>query len=172
MRFLHRADKNKTPIIDANTIILSKIDIKKGDMTFGQRIELGKILASDADEVEKFEKVFFCLHKFTPKKNDYLLLVDYFKEIVEGLKFWIDTEATMLVYEPSVEEKKAGVKELMQNIGEIGTIKALAKAYSQDPDTITDCWKYSKVFGILFTDLEEYKYQVNYNKVIESKYKS
>lgn len=152
-------------------VIKSKINIKAGEMTFGQRIELGKIAASEDSEKEKFEKVFKCLHKYTPNEKDYAKLMDYFKEIIEGLKYWIDTEAVMLKYEPTPEEKRAGVKELMQNIGEIGTIKALAKAYGQDPDTITDCWKYSKVFGILYTDLEESKFQTRYNKVIEDKYK-
>lgn len=149
---------------------LVKIDVKAGNMSFGQRIELGKIMASEADEVGKFEKVFLCLHNFTPKEKDYLSLVDYFKEIVVGLKFWIETEATMLVYEPTPEEKRAGVKELMQNIGEFGTIKALAKAYSIDPDEVLK-WKYAKVFGILYTDLEESKFQTRYNKVIEDKFK-
>ena len=151
-------------------IILSKIDIKAGNMTFGQRIELGKVLASEGNEVEKFKKVFVCLHSFTPKEKEYLSLVDYFKEIVIGLKFWIDTEATMLAYEPTPEEKRAGVKELALKIGEFGTIKALAKAYSTDPDEIL-LWKYAKVFGILYTDLEESKFQTRYNKVIEDKFK-
>ena len=154
----------------ASNVIKSKIDVKAGNLTFGQRIELGKIMASDANEVEKFEKVFMCLHNFTPKQKEYMGLVDYFKEIVLGLKFWIDTEATMLVYEPTPEEKRAGIKELTHNIGEFGTIKALAKAYSQDPDEIL-LWKYAKVFGILYTDLEEYNFSARYNKVIENKFK-
>jgi len=53
----------------------------------------------------------------------------------------------------------------------MGTVKALAKAYAKDPDEIFK-WKYSKVFGILYSDLEEHKFRQRYNKVIEQKYKS
>ena len=149
---------------------LVHINIKSGDMNFGQRIELGKIAAMDCSELEKFEKVFICLHKFKPTLKECSDLLDYFTEIIEGLKFWIDQEITLLKYKPSIEEKRAGVKELSEKIGEFGTIKALAKAYGKDPDEIL-LWKYGKVFGILFTDLEEHKFQVRYNKVIESKFK-
>jgi len=152
-----------------SNVIKSKIDIKAGDITFGQRIELGKILANnDYPELIKLEKVFMCLHGFQPKPKDYLSLMHYFSLIADGLKHWIEVESIMLKHEPTYEEKQAGIKELTKNIEEFGTVKALAKAYSQDPDEIL-LWKYSKVFGILYTDLEEYKYQVRYNKVIQKK---
>jgi len=149
---------------------LIHIDVKAGDMTFGQRIDLGKILSSEDNEIDKFEKTFICLHNFKPRPKDYMNLIEYFKKIVTGLKFWIETELVMLKYDPTEEEKRAGVKELMEKIGEFGTIKALAKAYNTDPDIILT-WKYSKVFGILHTDLEESKFQSKYQKVIENKFK-
>ena len=160
-----------TPTFLAPPKKLKHINIKSGDMTFGQRIELGKIMVSEVSEIEKFNKVFVCLHGFTPGIKDYLKLIDYFKEIIEGLKFWIEQEVTLLKFEPSPEELRAGVREMSEKIGEFGTIKALAKAYNKDPDEILQ-WKYGKVFGILYTDLEEYKFQKRYNKVIESKFKS
>lgn len=146
------------------------IDIKSGELTFGQRIDLGKILANDTSSLEKFQKVFECLHKFKPIESEYPKLLDYFTEIIEGIKFWIECETTMLKYDPSSEEIQAGVKELSKNTGEFSTVKALAKAYHKDPDEILK-WEYGKVFGILYTDLEEHKFQLRYNKVIESKYK-
>lgn len=139
-------------------------------MTFGQRIELGEIFESSSDEVIKFEKVFVCLHEYKPKPTEYIKLIDYFNEIVSGIMFWIEQESTLLKYEPSQEELAAGVKDLSAKIGEFGTIKALAKAYGQDPDDILK-WNYGKVFGILYTDLEEHKFQKAYNKVLERKHK-
>ena len=47
MLFTNQSDKTKTAKNDINSVIKSKIDIKAGNMTFGQRIELGKILASE-----------------------------------------------------------------------------------------------------------------------------
>ena len=145
-----------------------KIDIKSGKMTFGQRIELGSIFSSEESEIDKFEKVFRCLHSFTPNPVDYEFLIEYLNDVISGIKFWIEKETTLLVYEPTPEELRAGVRELSRKVGEFGTIKALAKAYSKDPDEVLK-WEYGKVFGILYTDLEEYKFQVRYNKVIESK---
>src|ERR1035437_9486303 len=99
---------------------LTHIDIKKGDMNFGQRIELGKIISTESSELEKFEKVFVCLHEFKPEPKEYESLLVYFGEIIEGLKHWIELEAVMLKYEASEDEKKAGVKELSEKIGEFG----------------------------------------------------
>ncbi len=153
------------------TILNNKIDIRAGKMTFGQRIELGKIFQSEESEVSKFELVFECLHEYRPDVKDYKKLFGYFEEIIEGVRFWIEHETALLKYEPTSEELSAGVKELSQRIGEFGTIKALAKNYSKDPDEIL-AWEYAKVFGILYTDLEESKYQRRYNKIMERKYKN
>lgn len=165
-----KSNKNKG-CSSASKVILSKIDIKSGDMTFGKRIELGEIFQSEISEIEMFEKVFECLHQYKPKASDYEKLLGYFSDIVEGIRYWLEAETTMLQYEPSSEEMQAGIKELSTKIGEYGTIKALAKAYSKDPDEVLE-WKYSKVFGILYTDLEEFKYQKAYNKVLERKSKA
>jgi len=145
-----------------------RIDIKAGKMNFGHRIQLGKILASDSGEFEKIESIFICLHGFKPRSTSYKKYVTYFKDITEGIRFWMGKEVELLNYEPTPEEKRAGVKDLSKKVGEFGTVKALAKAYSKDPDEVLK-WEYGKVFGILYTDLEEYKFQVRYNKVIESK---
>jgi len=159
--------QKETPIQDKK---MSKIDIKGGKLTFGQRIELGKIFQSSENEIVKFEKVFECLHKFKPKATQYKKLLPYFQDIIEGIAFWIEKEQTMLKYEPTAEEMSAGIIELTKKIGEFGTIKALAKNYSKDPDEILE-WEYGKVFGILYTDFEEYEFQKRYDKVIEKKYK-
>ena len=146
------------------------IDIKGGKLTFGQRIELGKLYQSQVSEIEKFEQTFQILHQYTPKTRDYKSLINYFNQIIEGITHWIQQETTLLNYEPSAEEIQAGIKDLSEKIGEFGTVKALAKAYGTDPDAVYG-WKYGKVFGILYTDLEEYKFSQRYNKVLERKHK-
>lgn len=140
---------------------MSKIDVKAGDLTFGQRIEIGKILTSGAPDIEKFENVFKCMYGYIPKASEYSELIDVFNEIMEGIAFWTEKENTLLKHEPTAKQKRAGIKELSAKIGEFGTVKALAKSYNCDPDIILT-WKYGKVFGILYTDLEEYKYNQRY----------
>lgn len=148
---------------------IKEIDIEGGKLTFGQRIDLGKLMCSEYSEVEKFEKTFEILHEVKLKISEYKKHIDYFATIIEGLKFWSEQEATLLKYEPTQEEKQAGIKDFSQKVGEFATVKALAKAYSKDPDEILN-WEYGKVFGILYTDLEEHKFNVRYNKVLEAKY--
>lgn len=146
-----------------------KVDVKGGKMTFSQRIALGKAIEAK-DEYVAMKEIIKALHRIDVKLKDIVRLKDYLTEIVDGIVFWIERENQMLNYEPTIEERQAGVLQLSEKIGYFGTIKALAKNYSREPDEILN-WEYGKVFGILYTDLEEYKYQKRYNKVLESKWK-
>ena len=146
------------------------IDVKGGELTFGQRIGLGELFASDKTDIEKFEETFLILHNQKPDTKEYKDILEYFTQIIEGISFWVEQESTMLKYEPTPEEIKAGIRDLSKEIGEFGTVKALAKAYNTDPDVILT-WKYGKVFGILYTDLREHMYSRRFQKVLESKNK-
>jgi len=153
--------------------MLERIDIKAGDLTYGQRIELGNLYASQKSEVDKFKETFHILHNvkidFSNLKQ-MKMYVEYFQQIVDGLQFWFEKEKTLLEYIPEPEEVRAGIKELGEKVGYFGAIKTLAKNYSQDPDDILE-WKYGKVFGIIYTDFEEFKYQKRLNKQYEQKLK-
>lgn len=145
------------------------IDIKAGKMTYGQRIELGIILSNkDKNDFELFSEVFMCLYGRVPKALSIPKYMDFFKEVIEGIVFWIERETSMLKYEPTGDELRAGIKELGEKVGDLGTIKSLAKAYNKDPDEIFN-WEYGKVFGILYTDLEESKYRKKYQDIINNK---
>ena len=149
--------------------MLTKVDIKGGKLTFRQRISLGEILTSGESEYEIFESCLLCLHKDIEVICD-IWHVKYFQEITEGVNEWMEKERILLHYEPSQEEISAGIKDLSEKIGEYGTIKSIAKSFHTDPDIVLD-WEYGKVFGILWSDLEEYKYMKRYNKQLERKYK-
>ena len=167
MKAINSKNEGKPSLKD---VIKSKINIKAGEMTFGQRIEVGKIIETESDGIVQAISIMQCLHNFRPNYKQLLKLQPYLVEISDGFKFWIDTEATLLKYDPTIEEKQAGIKELAEKTGELGTVKAMAKAFSKDPDEIL-LWKYGKVFGILLSDLEECKFNRRYDKVIEAKYK-
>jgi hypothetical protein len=154
-------------------IILSKIDVKAGELTYGQRIDLGELFASQKDDVEKFRQTFQILHNTAPdfsNAEEMKTRLAYYTEIIDGMKFWIEKEKQLLDYKPEPEEIRAGIKELSEKTGAYGTIKAIAKNYAKDPDEILQ-WKYGKVFGILYTDLEEYNYSKRLHKQYEQKYR-
>lgn len=152
-----------------------KVDVKSGDITYGSYIAVRGLLAEAKEyDLEFIVSVIKSIHKdYKYVVGDLTLIkamVKYFNNIVEGVAHWAEQEREMLAYEPSEEEIRAGVKDYSQKVGEFATVKALAKNYGKDPDEVLE-WKYSKVFGILYTDLEEYKYNQRYSKVLESKYK-
>ncbi|MCL2596259.1 MAG: hypothetical protein FWD66_01065 [Paludibacter sp.] len=147
-----------------------QIDIQGGKLTFGQRIELGKIFQTETNTRIIFNSVFECLHNFTPLAIEVPGLMKYFESIIEGLKYWILIETELLHYEPSSQELEAGIMELGQSLGESGTVISLAKDFSIDPDAILT-WEYGKIFGILRANLEQYNFEKKLNKVYERSYK-
>lgn len=127
-------------------------------MTFGQRIELGRILSEPGlSEYERFKQSMLCIDP-TWTVQDMKEGVEYFDEVLEGILYWIDREKVELKYNPSADELAAGIEVLSLRVGEMSTIMALAKDYSKDPDEILE-WKYGKVFNILFTNLQSFLYR-------------
>ena len=89
--------------------------------------------------MEIVEGSFKELHNYNLKPNEYLKAIHYINNISEALLYW--QENTLLKFEPTHEEKQAGIEQLSKNIGELGTVKSLAKDDTQDPDYILENWK-------------------------------
>lgn len=149
---------------------MKKVDIRGGQMTFGQRIELGRILTdAHLSEAAKMIAVMRCLDPGW-KTTEMPQSIDYFAEVIEGLTYWVKREASELKYEPTEEEQSAGIGQLSKLTGEMGTIMALAKDYGKDPDEILG-WKYGKVFNILYTNLQSHLFQERLMKLRERRMK-
>lgn len=146
------------------------IDVRGGQMTFGQRIELGRILTDPStSEASKAIAVMRCLDPDW-ETTEMPQSIEYFAEVIEGLTYWIKRETAELKYDPSEEEQSAGIGQLSKMTGEMGTIMALAKDYGKDPDEILS-WKYGKVFNILYTNLQSHLYQERLMKLRERRAK-
>ena len=136
--------------------VIGHLDIAGGAFTYGNRIALGDIFRDDSRSTyQKMRDAFVELYGWSPRLLPIGRRVKALRRVVDEFKGWLEKEQQLLTFEPEPDQITAGIKEL-------------AKAYSQDPDDILR-WEYSKVFGILFTDLEEYKYEKRYNKVIDGK---
>ena len=149
------------------------IDIKGGEFTYGQRIELGGILANKQDrpEHELFLETIELMYGRKPTVSEYKEAIKAFRHIVEGLVFWIELESRQLKYEPTQEEKDAGLERYAAEVGELGTAYALAKEFAKDPDEIL-LWKYGKVFGYLRKQKADGDFQRRYSAVLARKAKS
>lgn len=144
------------------------VDIKAGKLTYGQRIEVGQILSGPMSEADKFCQSLRCMFGEDYKVTWSVEEVRIFEQIIDGVKFWVEKETEMLKYDPTPEEVQAGCKQLSEKLGPMSTIMALAHKFGKDPDEITQ-WEYGKVFGLLYADLEQTKYERRYHKVIEAK---
>lgn len=148
--------------------MIQRIDIQGGQMTFGQRIELGRIITEkELTDIDKMKEGMQCLGAKWSLRNT-SEIVEYWYEVLMGIKYWIEREQTELKYEPSAEEKAAGIAQLSLVVGEMATITALAKDYSKDPDEILE-WKYGKVYNLLFTNLQSHLFRERLNKELERK---
>lgn len=148
--------------------MIQRIDIKGGQMTFGQRIELGRIITDkDLTDLDKMKEGMQCLGAKWSLRNT-SEIVEYWYEVLGGIKYWIEREQAELKYEPSAEEKTAGIAQFSLAVGEMATITALAKDYSKDPDDILE-WKYGKVYNLLFTNLQSHLFRERLNKELERK---
>ena len=150
-----------------------RLDLDGKDMTYGNRIALADIFSPSQGKTEyrQFCEAFKELHGYSARLVPLPLRVKRIYEITEGLRSWIEKEQQMLKYTPSSDEIAAGIEELGKKVGSMSTIKALAKAYGKDPDEILQ-WQYAKVFGILYTDLEERKFEKKYQQQINGKSRS
>lgn len=148
--------------------MIQRIDIQGGQMTFGQRIELGRIITEkELTDIDKMKEGMQCLGAKWSLRNT-SEIIEYWYEVLMGIKYWIEREQTELKYEPSAEEKAAGIAQLSLVVGEMATITALAKDYSKDPDEILE-WKYGKVYNLLFTNLQSHLFRERLNKELEHK---
>lgn len=145
---------------------LNKVDILKGKLTFGQKIDLLEVIVNEQSEAEKAKAIIRILGGRINKIRWWNVrrVLRYVKGVVDGLEYWAKAEAKALKYEPTAEEKKMGYSVLSKKFGIFNTVDALALKYMKDPDDILN-WDYAKVFLILCKDLETHKVDVkNYER--------
>lgn len=150
---------------------LTEIDVKAGKLTYGQRNDMGELLASDKSADVKFIECIKILYGFRPTASEYKDLIEVFSRAVEGMEHWARVESIMLKYDYTPEEIQAGVKDYAEKVGVSGTVMQIAKDFGQDPDIILK-WEYAKVFLILLNDLEKAKYKTRFDAVLAKKYKT
>lgn len=157
-------------MIRLGNLVLGGIDIPAGDFTYGNRIALGQIFADESTSAYKrlcaaFRELYGYPARLLPLKRRVRVLT----ALSRGVAEWIEKEQQLLTYEPSQDEKAAGLEEYAHRVGDISTPNAIAGKFGLDPDTVLR-WPYAKVFGILWADLEGAKYERKLNKVINERY--
>lgn len=149
--------------------ILGRVDIQGGAFRYGSRIYMAQVFEEEGlTEWQRLAKIYTEIYGYSPKWLSRRKRLCRFKELADGLLFWVKAEEQELHRTPTAEELMAGVEEISKQRGPMATIKALGKDFGQDPDTIL-LWPYSKVFGILRDDLKEAEMQEKIHKAYMSK---
>lgn len=151
------------------SIVLGGLDIEGGEFTYGNRIAIGEIFRSpEMGEYAKIAATHKELYGYScrwwPVRWRYRRL----ERMMDGVLSWVRREQELLKYTPTNDELAAGIEEFGQRVGDLATIKALAKAYGAHPNEVLK-WDYATVFGILYTDLEETKFNRRFTATIRNK---
>ena len=148
---------------------LKPIDLLSERFTFGHRLALVSAVQNESP----FEVMRLCievLHNIKVKPRHIRKLFNYFQDVLEKLYQWCEREK-LLHYEPTAEEKQAGIKELGDILKEFGQVDAIATRMHISHDEALQL-PYSTVFMILRKDLEQSKFERRLQKVYERKWKN
>lgn len=149
---------------------LRELDYKEGTFTYAERIALGEVWKrDDLREYQKLREAWRELYGWDCRWMPIRMRVRRLMRLAEGVEWWFRLEEDTLKAEPTAEQLKAGIRELAAKVGDMGTVKALAKDYGTDPDVVLT-WQWGKVYGILLTDLEENRYTERLQRIMMKRY--
>lgn len=158
-------------MIRIGNIKLGIVSLHDDVFSYGNRIALGIIFGNtEISEYQRMKKAFREVYGYSCRLVPIRLRIKMLHKLIKEFAKICENEQELLKHTPSTDELAAGVLELSKRVGYISTYKALAKDFGKDPDEILK-WPYNKVLGLLYADLEEYKYNERYTKVIDAKYK-
>jgi len=72
--------------------VFEKKDIKAGQFTVKQRVEMDSIFRSGKIGLEMYYDTIECLHGFRPTTEETMQWFDYLQQIIDGFLFWIEKE--------------------------------------------------------------------------------
>jgi hypothetical protein len=145
---------------------IKPIDILGGEFSFGQRLAIAEALQKNKT-FDVFKNCIKALHNIKPAKRHVKKLYNYFSDILLKTKVWVEREKT-LKYQPSPEEKQAGISNLNDMLKEFGQIDAIAVRMRIKHDEVLQM-PYSTVFMIMRKDLEQAKFERRLQKIYEQK---
>lgn len=137
---------------------LREWNYKEGEFSYGQRISIGDILTNqDSTWYQRLKECWKELYGWSARLMPPRIRVRFFERMMDGIRYWVELEENTLKYNPTDQEQQAGLMRLNEEVGHMGTIKALAEKFGTDPDIILS-WQWGKVYGILHADLKEAEY--------------
>lgn len=141
-----------------------KFDLWCDAFTYAMRIEVGECFGNaELSEYERMKAAFRVMYGYSPRLLPIKRRVRLLTALMQDFARMVESEQDALKYEPTEQEKAAGIDAYAEAVGHFGTVKSIAKAFGRDPDEILQ-WPWQKVFGVLLTDLADYKFNERLRK--------
>lgn len=144
------------------------MDVRSDKLLLWHRLQLGELL-NVQNEAAIFEGIVRILYRISIKPKHYRRFYYHVKDVLGGLAFWVEKEKA-LKYEPTPEERQAGIDQIGKSVKEFGTVDAIARRMHISHD---DALKlpYATVYLMLLNDLEQSKFERRLHKVYSKKHK-
>ena len=118
-------------------IRLREWDYMNGEFSYGQRLGVGDIFQDEnLSEYQRLKAAWKELYGWSLRLMLPFMRARRVKRMLDGIKYWADVESKTLNFEPDDDAKKAGIALLSEEVGTLGTVKALAEKFKCDPDVI------------------------------------
>ena len=148
---------------------LTEYNYREGTFSYGARIGVGMILQDESlSEYQRLKGCWKELYGWNARLMPPRMRHRRFRRMLEGIEYWVELESQTLKYDPTPEQERAGIKKLFNEVGHMGTVKAIAEKFAFDPDVVLD-WQWAKVYGILHADLKEYLYERKLTEIMSNK---
>ncbi len=144
------------------------LDVRSDKFLLWHRLQLGEVLNTQ-NEVAIFEGIIRVLYRINIKPKHYRRFYYHVKDVLSGLAFWVEKEKA-LKYEPTPEERQAGIDQIGRKVKEFGTIDAIARRMHISHDEALKL-PYATVYLMLLNDLEQSKFERRLHNVYRKKHK-
>lgn len=142
---------------------LEPLDLFGDGFTYGMRIAVGQDLEAAATDFEAMRGILNTLHGVEITPDDVAEVYDYYTQILGGLGKWLEMEA-QLRYDPTPEERRAGIDTAFRELGHFNTLDAIALRMRISHDAALQL-PYMTVWLMLKKDLATSQYERRLNKI-------
>lgn len=148
---------------------IKKRDIGEGDMLYGERIELVRIISNPENtDLMKIKKIIKLLHDREITADEATLYVDYVTDIINGINGWLQREKEECYVPPTADQTNAGIDKLAEDVGDMGGVVQIANDRGWTFEQVMNL-PYNEVFTIWKVQAANIKYERRFEELIKRK---
>lgn len=146
-------------------------DISEGDLTYGERIELGRIVRDEnMGDYQRIKEVCQCLYDVEVTPEQAVHLTDHVAKVLTDIIDWMKKEQQEFYIPPTPEEERARIQDLTKACGDMGDVVSLAESFQCSFEEVYNK-PYLEIFTIHKVHAERTRYERRLNKVYQERKK-